>query len=83
MSRQKKNYVGKIGYCDNAALGIKGADGKPIRGGHYVYIREMNGNKCNVNVITSLEDKHGNFDNFKLGKVKRGYLYLYRKTIPT
>lgn len=75
MSRQKKNYVGKIGYCDNATLGIKGADGKPIRGGHYVYIREMRGNKCDVNIITSLEDKHGNFDNFKLGKVKRGYLY--------
>lgn len=26
-------------------------------------------------MITSLEDKNGNFNNFKLGKVKRGYLY--------
>ena len=75
MSNKKKQYVGKIGYCDNRTLGIKGADGKPLSGGHYVYIREKNGNKCNINVITSLEDKNGNFNNFKLGKVKRGYLY--------
>lgn len=40
-----------------------------------MYIREKNGDKCNINVITSLEDKNGNFNNFKLGKVKRGYLY--------
>lgn len=75
MSNKKKQYVGKIGYCDNRTLGIKGADGKPLSGGHYVYIREKNGDKCNINVITSLEDKNGNFNNFKLGKVKRGYLY--------
>ncbi len=53
---KKKQVVGKIGYCDNATLGIKDKDGKPIKGGHYVYIREMNGTtKCNVNVVTSLE----------------------------
>ncbi len=75
MSRYKKTNVGKIGYCDNKTLGIKGADGKILNGGHYVYIREVKGGKCNVNVITSLEDKYGNFNNFKLGKVKRGYLY--------
>ena len=75
MSRYKKTNVGKIGYCDNKTLGIKGADGKILNGGHYVYIREIKGGKCNVNVITSLEDKYGNFNNFKLGKVKRGYLY--------
>lgn len=75
MSKYKKDIVGKIGYCDNAALGIKDKYGKPAKGGHYVYIREIHGGKCNVNVITSLEDKRGNFDNFKLGKVKRGYLY--------
>ena len=75
MSRYKKMNVGKIGYCDNKTLGIKGADGKILNGGHYVYIREVKGGKCNVNVITSLEDKYGNFNNFKLGKVKRGYLY--------
>ena len=79
MSNKKKQYVGKIGYCDNRTLGNKGADGKPLNGGHYVYIREKNGDKCNINVITSLEDKNGNFNNFKLGKVKRGYLYLIPK----
>lgn len=80
MSRYKKNIVGKVGYCDNKTLGIKGIDGKPLRGGHYVYIREVNGSKCNVNIITSLEDKRGFFDNFKLGKVKRGYLYPVPQT---
>ena len=75
MSKHKKDNIGKIGYCDNATLGIKGADGKPLRGGHYVYIREMNGNKCNVNVITSLENKNEFFQIEKLKKVKRGMLY--------
>lgn len=75
MSNKKKQYVGKIGYCDNRTLGIKGADGKPLSGGHYVYIREKNGNKCNINVITSLEDKNNRYKYDKLSKVKRGYLY--------
>ncbi len=73
---KKKQVVGKIGYCDNATLGIVDKYGNLMKGGHYVYIREMNGTtKCNVNVVTSLESKDGYFDNFKLGKVKRGYLY--------
>lgn len=75
MGNKKKQYVGKIGYCDNRTLGIKGADGKPLNGGHYVYIREKNGDKCNINVITSLEDKNNRYKFDKLSKVKRGYLY--------
>lgn len=75
MSKKKKQYVGKIGYCDNRTLGIKGADGKPLNGGHYVYIREKNGDKCNINVITSLEDRKGIYDLRKVGKVKYGLLY--------
>lgn len=75
MSNKKKQYVGKIGYCDNRTLGIKGADGKPLNGGHYVYIREKNGDKCNINVITSLEDRKGIYDLRKVGKVKYGLLY--------
>lgn len=75
MSRYKKTTVGKVGYCDNRTLGIKSTDGKPLKGGHYVYIREVNGDKCNVNVITSLEDRNGIYDLRKVGKVKYGYLY--------
>lgn len=92
MSRNKKQFVGKIGYCNNSALGMVGKDGKPLKGGHYVYIREMSGtNKCNVNVITSLErvrrdkngkpmkDRYGNvitdYTEPKIDKVKKGYLY--------
>ena len=75
MSGFRHRYVGKIGYCSNAVLGMKGADGKPLKGGHYVYIREVSGSRCNVNVITSLEDKNGWFQIDKLHKVRRGYLY--------
>lgn len=91
MSKHKKTNVGKIGYCDNATLGIKDKYGKPVKGGHYVYIREIHGGKCNVNVITSLErvrrdlqgkplkDRRGNFitdyTEPKIDKVKKGYLY--------
>ena len=81
MSRYKKTNVGKIGYCDNKTLGIKGADGKPLNGGHYVYIREKNGDKCNINVITSLEDRKGiNHDLRKVGKDKYGLLYPLPKS---
>lgn len=69
-----KKIKGKIGFCDNKTLGICDGRGNPLVGGHYVYIREVRGNKCNVNVITSLESNNKfNFD--KLNKVKRGYLY--------
>lgn len=74
--KTNKKVAGKIGFCENAILGITDKYGRPLKGGHYVYIRETdNSGKCNVNIITSLEDRNGCFDNFKLGKVKRGYLY--------
>lgn len=73
---KKKEVVGKIGYCDNITLGITDKYGKPMKGGHYVYIREMNGSaKCNVNIVTSLEDKNERYQIEKLHKVKRGMLY--------
>ena len=76
VKKENKKVKGKIGYCDNSILGIKDKFGNPLKGGHYVYIRDTDNNgKCNVNIITSLEDKNGNFNIFKLGKVKRGYLY--------
>ena len=71
MGKLKKRYVGKIGYCDNADLGIS------LSGGHYVYIRKYNGSTCDVNVVTSLEDK--GFNSNKLNKVKQGYLYAIPK----
>lgn len=75
MSKHKKTYVGKIAYCDNSDLGILDAYGVPLKGGHYVYVRKVNGNKCDVNVITSIEDKQNNVYPRKLNKVKRGMLY--------
>lgn len=78
MSRKKK-LEGKIGYCDNKVLGLVGKNNKVLPRGHYVYIREVHGNRCNVNVITSLEDKNSNYDFHKLKKVKYGYLYSIPK----
>lgn len=52
----KKTYLGKIGFCENKVLNIRDKDGRIKKGGHYVYIREIYGKKCNVNVITSLEN---------------------------
>lgn len=69
MSRKKKSLVGKIGVCDNSALGI------PRTGVHYVYIRSLNGNKCDVNVITSLERRWYRFDQDKLKQVRNGNTY--------
>ena len=95
MSRDKRRYVGKIGYCSNAALGIKDIHGKPQKGGHYVYIREVYNDRCNVNVITSLEtvrrdrrgfivkDRYGEpqteFAPLKIEKVSAGIYTLFRK----
>ena len=60
----------KIGYCDNKDLGIKKS------GGHYVYINSVNKNgTCNVNVITSLENKDKKFNLKKLSQVRKGNTY--------
>ena len=60
----------KIGFCNNKDLGIKKA------GGHYVYINSVNKNgTCNVNVITSLEDKDKKFNLKKLSQVRKGNTY--------
>ncbi len=76
MSRKKKNYVGKIGYCDN--INLNGL--QHLSGGHYVYIRKLNNDgTCDVNIITSLEDNHGNYDYHKLKQVKKGNTYAVPK----
>ncbi len=80
MSRRKRQIVGKIGYCDNRTLGIRDINGKPLEGGHYVYIRKLNDdNSCNVNVITSLENRRGLYDSNKIRKIRQGYLYSIPK----
>ncbi len=79
MAKKKKQLVGKIGFCYNTDLGINDIYGKPLKGGHYVYIRQLNGNRCDVNIITSLEDEKGKLLPKKINKVKRGLLYA----IPT
>ena len=75
MSKDKRRYVGKIGACNNAVLGLRDKFGRIKRGWHCVYIREVKGDRCDVNVITSLETRDGWYKVDKLTKVKRGYLY--------
>jgi len=71
-----KQIKNKIGYCENKYL--KGLE--HLSGGHYVYIRKVNNDgTCCVNVITSLEDKFGNFDNKKIKQVKKGNTYAIPK----
>lgn len=67
----KSKYNGKIGYVKNKDLGITVLP----HNGHYVYINKDNGSTCDVNVVTSLEDKYCNFTNNKIRKIKNGYLY--------
>ena len=69
MSKYKKLFVGKIGVCDNSDLGIS------KKGVHYVYIRSINNGMCDVNVITSLENRKSSFIFKKLYQVKNGNTY--------
>lgn len=82
MSRNKK-FEGQIGYCKNSTLGITDKHNNIISGGHYVYIREITGNKCNVNVISSLEDRTGRYKVHRIKKIRRGYLYPIPKNDAT
>lgn len=76
MSKIKKKYVGKVGYCDN--INLKGL--QHLTGGHYVYIRKYyNNGTCDVNTITSLEDNKGNLNLSKLEHVKKGNTYCIPK----
>ena len=67
-----KKIKGQIGYCDNKNL--PGLEHVP--GGHYVYIRDVKPNgKCDINVVTSLEDNNNNVNYKKIRQVKKGNTY--------
>lgn len=63
---------GKIAYCDNKNLpGLK-----HLKGGHYVYIREVDKNgKCSVNIVTSLENDNKDLQLNKIKQVRKGNTY--------
>ena len=72
--RERRQYKGKIGYCDNKYLPLA----QSVSGGHYVYIRDVRNGLADVHVITSLEDVRSSkpvFNNQKIGKIKRGQVY--------
>lgn len=67
----------KVGYCSNKDLRIKSKTSK----GHYVYIREVHKDgTCDVNTITSLEDKNGHFNLSRFKQVKKGNTYPLPQT---
>lgn len=66
----KKTIKNKIGYVDNKYLGIN----RPK--GHYVYICKVNNDgTCDVNVVTSLEDRNHRYDFEKIKQVRKGNTY--------
>jgi hypothetical protein len=65
----RKVKKGQVGFVLNGDLGI------PHSGGHYVYVRKVYGRRCEVNVVTSLENKDNGFIQDRIGKVKRGMIY--------
>lgn len=64
--RTNKN-VGKVGWCDAKTLGLDK--------GHYVFIRRVQGNKCDVNTFSSIENANGTIEYGKVRKIKTGDLY--------
>lgn len=72
MGYSKRKIKNRVGYCSNKDLpGMK-----TNTGGHYVYISKVNNNgTCDVNVVTSLEDGHGKFNDKRLFQVRIGNTY--------
>ena len=73
MNKNYKKYVNKIAFIKNENLpGLK-----TLPGGHYVIIKNIDfkNKKCDVNIVTSLEDRNRNFNEKRLNKVRRGFLY--------
>lgn len=67
-----KSISGQVGYCENRYL--KGLE--KIPGGHYVYITRNNKDgTCEVNVITSLENRNKTLNSNRINNVKKGYVY--------
>lgn len=65
--RAFSKLIGKIGWCSGATLGL------PI--GHYVFIRRVHGNLCDVNTISSIETINQRFEIGKIHMVKNGIIY--------
>lgn len=67
-----RNISGQVGYCENKDL--EGLENIP--GGHYVYITKNNKDgTCEVNVITSLEQRNRLLKINRINQVKNGNVY--------
>ena len=71
MKNNKKKYVGKIGWCNGKSLGLKS--------GHYVFVRNVNNDKCDLNTFTSLKDEKGKYEYAKIYGVEHGNIYAIPK----
>ena len=64
---KKSKHIGKIGWCDKDVLGLPK--------GHYVFIRRVKNDKCDVNTFTSLERNNGRFKLDKINYIRNGSIY--------
>ncbi|MDR1698006.1 MAG: hypothetical protein LBR37_03810 [Erysipelotrichaceae bacterium] len=71
MGSKDKKLKGKIAWVDGKKLGLKS--------GHYVYIRSINGNTCDVNTFTSLEYDKQKYMLGKINYVRDGSVYSIPK----
>ena len=67
MCFKKRKNVGKVGWCDAKTLGLSR--------GHFVYIRSIKHDKCDINTFSSIEDKSGKIELPKVDYIKKGLLY--------
>lgn len=73
--KPKNSCIGKVGWCAGEVLGL------PI--GHYVFIRRVRGNLCDVNTFSSIENKNGKFEIAKVRMIKEGIIYPIPKSDDT
>lgn len=63
-----KYYEGKVGWCDSNTLGLSS--------GHYVFIRKVKRNGlCDINTLTSIENRNGRYEIPKIDMIKKGVIY--------
>lgn len=71
MKKRRDDIVGKIGYATKDILHLSK--------GHYVFIRDVKGEKCSINTVTSIKDNDGNYKNNKLNKKHHCFIKRYMR----
>lgn len=70
--KPKNSRIGKVGWCTGEVLGLSV--------GHYVFIRRVRGNLCDVNTLSSIKTKEGRYQIGKIRLIENGKLYPLPKS---